>query len=108
MKSLLLIISLTTAGCASTTTSDEKTMSASAPVYQPASSAALAFDPPIAMAQPLPSFDRAGRAPEAFVGYEEATTTTAYTHQRDEIRVYSDYGRLERRAYYDRTSITRR
>lgn len=117
MKSPLLLSSLTTlaliaGGCATSNQQakvQERVDQPEGRVYQPAGSAALAFDPPIAFADgPQPTFDRTGRAPEAFAGYEDQVTTYSYTHQRDEIRVFNDAGRLERRAYTDRTSVVRR
>jgi PBP1b-binding outer membrane lipoprotein LpoB len=117
MKSPLLIPSLIATaflagGCASSNSSRaksyEKNNEQLTRSYEPVGAAALAFDPPIASAQPLPTFDRTGRAAEAFAGYEDQVTVFSYTHQRDEIRVSGDYGRLDRRAYTDRTSVIRR
>lgn len=116
MKSVLTIISLATAaltvGCASSTTNDASAPhavpTAGALAYEPSTASALAFDPPIALGQPMPSFDREGRATSAFMGYEQQITVSAYTHQRDEIRVRTDFGQLDRRAYTDTVSVTTR
>ncbi|MGC4031453.1 MAG: hypothetical protein QM754_06915 [Tepidisphaeraceae bacterium] len=101
--SMLAVVSV---GCAS---HSDKPEAAQLPrEYQPSSASALAFEPPVAIGQPMPSFDRDGRSIAAFAGYEEQVTTYSYTHQRDEIRVYNDFGSLERRAFSDRTTINTR
>lgn len=102
------LFAVATVGCAGS--SDKTNVAEVPPVreYEPSSASALAFDPPLAMGQPLPSFDRDGRSVAAFAGYEEQVTTFSYTHQRDEIRVYNDFGSLERRAFSDRTTINTR
>ena len=98
-----------TVGCASTGTNvADRPVPASALVYLPTTASALAFDPPATIGRPQPSFSRDGRALEAFAGYEDQVTTYSYTHQRDEIRVQTDSGQLDRRAYTDRTSVTTR
>ena len=76
--------------------------------YAPRAAAALAFDPPAALAGPAVPLDREGRAIEAFAGYEQQVTTYSYVHQRDEIRQIGPYGQLERQAYTDRLSVTTR
>lgn len=107
---ILGLASIAATGCASSDPSASATppAPAAAYVYDSNAAAALAFDPPQALGRPMPSFDRDGRAMAAFAGYEQAVTTLSHTHQRDEIRVRTDSGVLERRAYTDRTSITTR
>ncbi len=109
MRRIVMILGLALAGCAATKPADQADRpERSGPPYTPAAAAALAFDPPLAMGLPLPDFSRDGRAPEAFAGYEDQITTYSYTRQRDEIRVRTDFGELDRRAYTDRVSITTR
>ena len=76
------------------------------PAYHPVSAAALAFDPPIALAQPLADTSRDGRSPSAFMGYEDAVTTYSASYQRDEIRGFR--GDFDRQANTYRTSVTTR
>ncbi|HEX8323988.1 MAG TPA: hypothetical protein VF595_08740 [Tepidisphaeraceae bacterium] len=105
---ILGLVSLAASGCASNDRTSERPAAPQAPVYLAATASALAFDPPVALGQPMPTFARDGRGPAAFAGYEQAVTTYTTVQQRDEIRVRNDSGIIERRAYTDRTSITTR
>ena len=108
MRSLLLILGLALTGCATTSPPPETAERPFGLQYDPSASAALAFDPPIAMNVVMPDFSRDGRAMEAFAGYEQQITTFGYTHQRDEVRVQGAYGYFDRQAYTDRTSVITR
>ena len=114
MRSVLLILGLAltagaTTGCATQSPAQSEIVQRPFGLpYEPSASAALAFEPPIAMNVPLPSFARDGRALEAFAGYEEPVTTFSYTHQRDEIEVRGEFGDFTRRAYTDRVSVMTR
>ena len=105
---LLLVAAMTAcvAGCAATSPENQRPQTDA--LYAPRTAAALAFDPPVALASPAVPLDRDGRAVEAFAGYEQQITTYSYVHQRDEIQHYSRDGQLDRAAYTDRVSVTTR
>ena len=77
------------------------------PVRQPRTAAALVFEPALVHGVPLASLSRQGRAPEAFVGYEQQQTEYYTVVQRDQ-QVDQDRNGLDRRAYTTRSSITGR
>lgn len=80
----LLIIGLALAGCASSSQAPR----ASVPALQSVAlnnppAAALAFAPPITMGEPALDLSRAGREPEAFLGFSQGTTDTYDVFQDD-------------------------
>jgi hypothetical protein len=104
---VLLILGIVASGCVRTSQEKQTMVTAptTQPYYAPRAAAALAFDPPIASNDPLPSFSRVGRSPAAFAGYEEQTVEYHQLYQRDQQN--TDRGdRLDRQAYTVRSSVT--
>lgn len=87
MKWTLLIIACGLTGCYSPPTTGNPAVAAPArgPLL-PVTASALAFDPPVALAGPMPDLSREGRSPAAFVGYESAITDSSFVVQRDQQR----------------------
>jgi hypothetical protein len=112
VKRTLFILSLALTGCGSAPTAERPlTELPPRPPLLPVTAAALAFDPPVALAGPLPSLSRDGRQNAAFVGYESQITDTYFLSQRDQQRFdgrgTSD-NRFDRTAYMGRSSVTTR
>lgn len=87
-------------GCSSTHNSPKPSYSNGLRITQRSNTSALVFDPPVAVGQPELDLGRAGRAEEAFVGYDSLTATFYYLRTDD--RQADDWGvrndRYERRA----------
>ena len=87
MNKMLLLILCGLTGCYSppTTGNPVATVPPRGPLL-PVTASALAFDPPIARAAPMPDLSREGRSAAAFLGYESAIIDTSYVVQRDQQR----------------------
>ena len=101
------ILGMLLAGCASQPQSVAPAQPV-AMVYTPATSTALAFDPPVLAGTPRLDLSREGRAPAAFAGFNEATTQY-YSLTTDDW--YSDFagnfgGSLGNRDNYQRRAVT--
>lgn len=112
MKRTLLILALALIGCDSTpkTGNPVAELPPRLPLL-PVTAAALAFDPPVALAGPLPSLSRDGRQNAAFVGYESQITDTYFLSQRDQQRFDGrgeSHNQFDRTAYTGRSSVTTR
>jgi hypothetical protein len=88
---IILIFSLTAAGCAhqqrATAPSTQPTV-----VYIDQPVVALAYAPPVAQGNGYGSLDRAGRQPQAFVGYETLVTEYFWLRTDDRFRFYTSGG----------------
>jgi hypothetical protein len=89
------VVAMLLAGCASQPAATQPTAAGVAPVqqvrvYQPASSTALAFDPPVLAGMPRLDLSREGRGPAAFEGFSEASTQYYSLTTND---WYSDFNR---------------
>jgi len=116
----LSLLALGLVGCAA------KPAPAPAPVAQGSESVydratvagALLYDPPVVASGPRIEVSRAGRAPEAYAGYEELTTTYYYLYQDDhQLNVGGGFGggasgrnhdRFERQAITQRVGVSYR
>jgi hypothetical protein len=114
------LIALALVGCAA------KPVPAPAPVAQASESvydratvaSALLYDPPLVASGPRIEISRAGRAPEAYAGYEELTTTYYYLYQDDRQLGYGggfggggswrNHDRFERQAITQRVGVSYR
>jgi len=72
---------------------------ATQPVYEESASAALVFQPPIAMGEPQLALSREGREIEAFMGFDQTSTT--YHYVRFDDRQSDDF-----EDGYERRSVT--
>jgi hypothetical protein len=98
MTRLLTILTLAAlAGCASKKPTIEAVVVPAE--YEDASAAALVFSPPVSERQPQLALSRDGRAPEAFVGFDQLTTT--YHYVRFEDRQSDEFNEG-----YDRRSVS--
>jgi hypothetical protein len=72
--------------------------------------ASLVFDPPLVASEPKIDISRAGRAPEAFAGFEEIITTYYYLRVDDRQLNYNGraHDRFEREAITTRVGVTYR
>lgn len=89
-------------------------------VYDRASVAgALLYDPPLVASAPRIEISRAGRAPEAYAGYEELITTYYHLYQDDRQLNYGggfggglsagrNHDRFERQAITERVGVSYR
>lgn len=79
------------------------------PVYAEPAAASLVFTPPIAMGLPPVHLPREQRAPGAFVGFEDLTTTYFYL-RIDDLQQTDDniYGGSYRRAVSEKMGVTYR
>jgi hypothetical protein len=81
-----------------------------APLYDDAVAAALVYDPPMVVNSPRIDVSREGRAPTAYAGFEEITTTFYYLriddHQQSVGGLNND--RFERQAITQRTGVSYR
>lgn len=61
----------------------------------PGSSSALLFDPPLTRVSPPIDLDRTGRGPAAFVGFEQATTSSydVWTYNNESTDGCDDFNR---------------
>ena len=94
-KTITLSFAFLMVGCAAQTA-----RTASVPPLEPShTSSALAFDPPIAQAEPTPDLSRDNRGQAALVGFEEPATSSydVFTYNRQA----NDNG-----SYYDKEAIT--
>lgn len=102
----LLLFIIAASGCAGTPEKQTVAVApATQPYYQPRAAAALAFDPPIAVGQPLASFSRVGRSPAAFAGYEQQQVEYHHLYQQDRQDNFLG-DRIDRRAYTVRSTTT--
>jgi hypothetical protein len=78
--------------------------------YDHAIAASLVFEPPIVASQPKFEFSRAGRAPEAYAGFEEIISTYYYLRVDDRQLDYNgqSHDRFERRAITTRVGVVHR
>ena len=74
------------------------------PLYDDAVAAALVYDPPVVVSSPRIDVSREGRAPTAYAGFEEITTTFYYLRIDD--RQLTTGGMNNDR--YERQAITQR
>lgn len=103
---LMLLLSICAAGCAShpPQVSQEP---ATQPVIEPVSASALVFTPPIAAGEPQLALSREGRSAEAFVGFDQITTS--YHYVRFDDRQSDDFrDGYERRSVSVKTGVSRR
>jgi hypothetical protein len=87
--SILGIIALVGSGGCVATTQERQPAATTQPAtryYAPAVASALVFDPPALQYGAVPSFDRQGRSPSAFYGYEQPTVEHLDLYQRDSQR----------------------
>jgi hypothetical protein len=111
---MLFVLGAVVTGCASRPAAP----AAPAPVAQESESVydratvagALMYDPPVVASAPPTSISRAGRATEAFAGYEELTATYYYLRQDDRQLNHGSWSndRFERQAITQRQSVTYR
>jgi hypothetical protein len=98
------------AGCASKPAHPAATAQP-AHIYDDAVAAALVYDPPVIANSPRIEISRQGRAPEAFAGFEDITTTFYYLRVDD--RQLTNGGshnndRFERQAITERVGVSYR
>src|SRR4051794_20671548 len=85
-------------------------------IYDDAVAAALVYDPPVTANSPRIEISREGRAPAAFAGYEELTTTFYYLRVDDRQLNYGgsngsgghNNDRFERQAITERVGVSYR
>jgi hypothetical protein len=119
----ILLGFMTVSGCASKPPQSVVIVNSSATVepariYDDAVAAALVYDPPVVANSPRIEISREGRAPEAFAGYEELTTTYYYLRVDDRQLNYGGGGasggqhinndRFERQAITERVGVSYR
>jgi hypothetical protein len=115
----ILLGALTTVGCASKPAHPAATTTAEpARIYDDAVAAALVYDPPVIANSPRIEISREGRAPAAFAGFEELTTTFYYLRVDDRQLNYGGGGasggqhinndRFERQAITERVGVSYR
>ena len=115
----ILLGALTTVGCASkqpTVTVNSLAAPEPARIYDDAVAAALVYDPPLVANSPRIEISREGRAPAAFAGFEEITTTFYYLRVDDRQLNYGGSGsssghnndRFERQAITERVGVSYR
>ena len=92
------------AGCASNKPTKEAVLP---PQYGDSAAAALVFDPPVAEGEPQLALSREGRAPEAFVGFDQVTTTYHYVRFEDRQSDEFDEG-FDRRSVSVRVGVSQR
>jgi len=93
------------AGCATQPVQTEAVQPVSA--GPTASSAALAFDPPLTLNQRPLNLDRSGRGEAAFAGFED-TTTTYFDVWTDDRRTTDSSENYVREAYIEKVGSTTR
>src|SRR5580704_3830721 len=112
---LIAILALTLAGCASHQPGAASNQplansqgSASAPQtgYSPSPAAALAFDPPALAGSPRLDLSREDRGPAAFAGFEDETTTFYYLRVDDWLSDDLHGSSLPSRDNYQRRSVS--
>jgi hypothetical protein len=105
-----ILLAITTAGCASKQT--QPTSAAAAPhIYDDAVAAALVYDPPVVADSPRLEISREGRAPTAYAGFEDITTTFYYLRVDDRQQSYGSgwhNDRFERQAITERVGVSYR
>jgi hypothetical protein len=115
----ILLSALTTVGCASKPAHPAATAAPElARIYDDAVAAALVYDPPVVANSPRIEISREGRAPAAFAGFEEITTTFYYLRVDDRQLNYGGGGasggqhinndRFERQAITERVGVSYR
>jgi hypothetical protein len=83
---------------------------APAPIYDDAVAAALVYDPPVVINSPRIDVSREGRAPTAYAGFEELTTTFYYLRIDDRQLTTGGVNndRFERQAITQRVGVSYR
>ena len=100
-----------TAGCASkpaqwvAVTNAPLAAAPVAPLYDDAVAAALVYDPPVVVNSPRIEISRDGRAPSAYAGFEELTTTFYYLRMDDHQQ---SLGGRWNNDHFERQAITER
>jgi hypothetical protein len=82
-----------------------------APLYDDAIAAALVYDPPVVANSPRIDISREGRAPSAYAGFEEMTTTFYYLRIDDHQQTFGgshNNDRFERQAITQRVGVSYR
>jgi hypothetical protein len=108
----LILLTIAMVGCAS---KQPQPTSASAParIYDDAVAAALVYDPPVVANSPRLEVSREGRAPTAYAGFEDITTTFYYLRVDDRQQSFGGGGglhhdRFEREAITERVGVSYR
>jgi hypothetical protein len=105
-----LCVFILLAGCKSNSAPTARPVAAVAAPESSVAAAALVFDPPIAMGEVPLDLDRDARAPVAFVGFDQLTTTFFYLRTDDKQRFdnFNAGDRYERRAVSERFGVSYR
>lgn len=101
---LAMALLVLTVGCAS-----QAPVEPPAPVAQLAAPAAsLAFDAPAGGVVPEYVWNRDGRGPEAYVGFDESTITYSFIQTDDRQYLFDKFNDYDRRVYSTRVGVSYR
>jgi hypothetical protein len=103
---LAIFVMLMLVGCAANP-APKTAVPATQPRFEEAASSALVFKPRAVSGEPELALSRAGRAPEAFVGFDSITTTYQYLRYDDQMGQGTG-DRYERRAISVQVGVSQR